>query len=78
MRDLAALAAAALAVATETRTGNTDPAVIDGILELLPEGVEREFVALLRTYQDQHDRYGASALQLSGLALARSASGLDP
>jgi hypothetical protein len=75
---LVALAAAALAVATETRTGAGDGAVIAGILEPLPDGLEREFVALLRGYQQQHDRYGAGALQRSGLALARCACGLDP
>lgn len=76
--DVLAIAVAALAMATETRAGESDPAALDLILAQLDDEVVFQFVALLRAYQRQHDTYGAAALQRTGLALARRSCGLTP
>lgn len=72
------VAVAAVAMATETRAGGSDPAVLDMILDSLPDETVFAFIACLRVYQERYDRCGPQALREAGLQHARRACGLDP
>lgn len=77
--DVLTVASVAIAMATETRAGNTDPDVMASVLELLPDDTDvYVFVSLLRTFQRQAEVHGLDALQRSALGFARRACGLDP
>lgn len=77
--DVLTVATVAIAMATETRAGDTDPEVMASILELLPDDTDvYVFVSLLRVFQRQAELHGLDALQHSALAFARRAAGLEP